>query len=793
VAAWSAGQTAQRGYRELFDSLAGAAGLEVFAPGETAFDPALATGLDSVPGVREAIPIIMGGASIRGPNGQIAVVLVGIRGDEAHPNEAEAWLGTGLASSTGLAPGDCLRLWCPAGPAELTVIPPPAAQASGPASDITVTTSLATAQRLFGLGPKVNRVRLILEEGANSGVVEAEVVRRLPVGLSVRVPAARAEVASGLRAAATQGLVGLTALAIASAGYVVLNSVRMNLLSRLPEMALLRTLGASVSQVEGVFVRQAMLLGLAGSATGVAAGLALVFGITRVVGSVTGVPLNPGRVGWSVLALGLGLGLGLAITAVWLPARGFCRRPPLELFRPLAVKPGSATWDGTGHATASFSLAVAMGMLTASVEDWFPAGWGRELFPLMLVLLLVSVAAWTAPLFPRLLRICEGPASRVFGVEGVLAVRQLGRQPVRTVRTTGVVFVAVTMAVGFGHTVLNTLADIRVWCGRAIPADFLVRGSMPDPGFFLTAFLPEGLGDELTGLDGVKAVDTIAFIPTHIGGEPALVLARTFPADQTLPLDLRGADPTKIRQGLADGGAVIADGLAQSLHARPGDCVMLETPQGRQPVRVVGTATEYAGGGNAIYLDRNAANRLFGPVGVHVFLVTARADSQGPAYNALARFCAQRGLLLQKNQELRRQVDNLTQALTAALWALLALMFAVAGLGVGSMVTVNAREQVREMHLLRAVGMVRRRIRRLAGLQALFLTITGLMPGLAWGVVLTMILARTIQGLWGYRVPLRIEWELIGGVVGMTLFVGVISGLLASTSRPPSSDTGTRR
>ena len=135
----------------------------------------------------------------------------------------------------------------------------------------------------------------------------------------------------------------------------------------------------------------------------------------------------------------------------------------------------------------------------------------------------------------------------------------------------------------------------------------------------------------------------------------------------------------------------------------------------------------------------------------------------------------------------------MTRALTAALWALLALMFAVAGLGVGSMVTVNAREQVREMDLLRAVGMVRRSIRRLAALQALFLTITGLMPGLAWGVVLTMILARTIHGLWGYRVPFRIEWELMGGVVGMTLFVGVISGLLASTSRPTGSETGVRK
>jgi putative ABC transport system permease protein len=783
VAAWSAGHAAQQGYRDLFDGLAGTAALEVFAPGEAPFDPGIAADLERVQGVRTTTPVVQGGASLRGQGGPIPVVLVGVGVGEECPGDGEAHLAPGLAHSAGLKTGDRARLWCPIGPAELVVVVRPGAGGDGPAEHVRVGTSLGMAQRLLGTGTKVNRLRLTLDEGADAEEVAEEVAQRLPPGLSVRVPTARAEVARGLRAAATQGLLGLTALAVAGAGVVVLNSVRVNLFARRAEVALIRTLGASVAQVEGIFLRQALLLGLAGSVIGVVTGSVIVLGINRVAGSIAGAPPAPARLGWEAAALGVGVGVGLALASSWLPARAFCRQPPLELFRPPSAAPGSTAGSWAGHAIASFGLALTLWVLTATAAGRLPIGWGRLLFPPALALLLGSLAGWTAPVFPLLVRACECPAGRAFGVAGVIAVRQLGRRPERTVRTTGVVFVAVTMAVGFGHTVLNTLADVRHWCDRAIPADFLVRGSTPDPGFLLTAALPENLADGLAALGGVEAVDTVTFIPTRVRGEPTLVLARTFPSDRPLPLDLRGGDAVAIRQGLAAGGAVLATGLARSVGAGPGDLVTLETPHGPRPIRVVATVTEYAGGGSALYIDRGTATRLFGPVAVHALLVTARAGQWDRAATALTGFCADRGLLLQTNEDLRRTVDDLTGALTATLWALLSLMFAVAGLGVWNAVAVNAREQARDVELLRAVGMARRRVHLTIGLQAMLVTLGGLLPGVAAGGFLAVILGHTLDGLWGYRVPFRFEFQLMVGVAGMTLLVGLIGGAYPSAAR----------
>ena len=99
----------------------------------------------------------------------------------------------------------------------------------------------------------------------------------------------------GLLAAATQGLAGLTAIAVVAAGSAVVNTVRMNLLTRRGEIATLRTLGASVGQVEGIFFRQALLNGVVGSFIGTAGGWLFAWSMAHAAGVTTGLPLaSPG-------------------------------------------------------------------------------------------------------------------------------------------------------------------------------------------------------------------------------------------------------------------------------------------------------------------------------------------------------------------------------------------------------------------------------------------------------------------------------------------------------------------
>jgi putative ABC transport system permease protein len=367
----------------------------------------------------------------------------------------------------------------------------------------------------------------------------------------------------------------------------------------------------------------------------------------------------------------------------------------------------------------------------------------------------------------------------ISGVEGEVARRQLSRYPARTALTAGVLFVAVVTALAFGQSLLNTLRDLRRWCHRAIPADFLVRASRPDTAFLLATALEDSLGDELARLDGVAAVDRISFLPARVQGRPVLVLARTFDPQRPLPLDLRGGGaPENVRRRLAEGGAVLDVGLARSLGVGPGGRIVLETARGPRELPVAGTATEYAGGGSALYLEWETARRLLSVPGTHAFLVTARPGSIPALAEGLRDFCAARGLLLQSNPELSGEIDHHLARVTAVLWGLMSLAFLVASLGIANTLTLNVRQQARDLAVLRALGMTRPQTGRVVSWQALLLGLAALVPGVGGGVGLAYLLNRATNALNGRQVSFRVDVLLVLGACGLALAVGQLAALL---------------
>ena len=777
VAALAATQAARGHYRELFDSVAGSSALEVYAPGEGGFDPAAAAVLVHVPGIRDATPEVRGTGGLPSWYSSAAVIVRSYRSGDAEkaPGDDEALVPSHLQEAHGLKPGGRLRLWGTTGQADLVVSTPPPS-ALGNAASSCVIVRLATAQHLFGLGERVNVVRVVLEDGADPQAVRSAIESCLPPGLNVREPAGRGDITGGLRAAATQGLTGLTAIALAGSGYIVFGLAQLNLLARRPELALLRTLGASTRQVEGLFFRHALLLGAAGGALGTVSGWLLAWGILGGAGSASGIAIAAPRMSGLAVLLGLGSGVALSICAVWLPARRLCRAAPLDLARAGTVS-GVTRRPGVWITVVSaLGLAVGLWLLADSATSRIALDWGRQLFPLALVLVLAGMTGLVTVRLPGLIARLERPARVIGGIEGVIAVRQLGLRPDRTARTCGVVFVTVTMVVGFGHSVLNTLADVRAWTDRAIPAHLLVRGAPPDPGLVLNVGLPESIGEDLRGMNGVAYVEQIAFLSITVNGNPALLLARTFTTDEPLSIDFRGAAEADIRNGLASGEAVLADGLATQLRVRAGDDVVLDTPSGPRTLRVAGVVTEYAAGGRALYLDWTTATSLFGDSGVHVFLVTL--TDGGSAEQDVARYCASHGLFLERNREFRKTVNDLTRGLTGGLWALLAVMMAVAGLGVANAVAVVAQEQRADVRTLHAIGMSAGRIRRAFRLQTVFLALAGVPGGVLCGIGLAVVLGQAVRGLWGYGVPFQIQWEFLLWNVGNAILIAVTAGFV---------------
>src|SRR5262249_31970412 len=152
------------------------------------------------------------------------------------------------------------------------------------------------------------------------------------------------------------------------------------------------------------------------------------------------------------------------------------------------------------------------------------AQFSADVMPLVLSVLLVGCVLALPLVLGPLLALTHRLLRRPFGVEGVLALRQLERPRTRPVLTAGVPFIGVMVSIGFGTTLLNNVRDIDTWFHNTIPADFLVRRTLPDTGTLSSAALPEGLLEKVRSLEGVEPpVGRLTFVQAVAAGQPVIL------------------------------------------------------------------------------------------------------------------------------------------------------------------------------------------------------------------------------------------------------------------------------
>ena len=198
-------------------------------------------------------------------------------------------------------------------------------------------------------------------------------------------------------------LVGFMALLLGSVG--VASAVHVYVRQRIATVAVLRCFGAKAWRTFGVYLAQALAMGLVGSLAGSLLGVGAQLLIPRVLADFLPVDVTF-SVSWRAIGLGVGIGLGVTVLFTLLPLLSVRRVSPLLALRsayeptreerrdPLrwllygllaagitvfAVIQAPTPWIGVGYAAA---LAVVFGLLAGVarlimvlVRRFFPAGW----------------------------------------------------------------------------------------------------------------------------------------------------------------------------------------------------------------------------------------------------------------------------------------------------------------------------------------------------------------------------------------------------------------------------------
>lgn len=293
------------------------------------------------------------------------------------------------------------------------------------------------------------------------------------------------------------------------------------------------------------------------------------------------------------------------------------------------------------------------------------------------------------------------------------------------------------------------------------PADALARQVAAVPG--VAAVVPV-LGAQLYRLEGDRLADAVFAVGLPTGSRAVFLL-------------LAGED-------LAPGRAVVSRPLAEALRLRPGDTLRLAVldawalgqPRSVRTVRVAGVAEflyDYPGQ-RSLALDLEDLRALVGrPNEASLFLVAARP---GVDETALARAIAQRvpAVSAYSTADLLREIDRRLFYFRQLAGILTGVSLVVAGLLVGTLVTVEVRERLGDWIVLRALGVPRRRI----AAAILALAVVVVVPGGVLGVPLALAVAdgldAILRGLPGFPARLRFfVWDSERAVGGLATLVAV--------------------
>lgn len=795
VAVSLAGATARDAFRDMFDQVGGKAELEVVAAVQGTFDPAPVESTVRVAGVEEVVPVIQTQAALLTERGRSAVLVLGVdperdslvrtydlregvglstQGAEVPDSPvAEASVGVlleaGYAEAQGLAAGGSAKMLTPTGLVDVEVR---GLLSSGGLAAFNggavVVIALDDARALFGL-QGVSSLQVVLSEDASVREVKERLIAALPAGLTAQTPASRGDMAVDTLTATESGLSAVSGLSLVAGAFIILNAFLMSVGERHRQIALLRALGATRRQVTRLLLREALVLGLAGTVLGLALGAAASVALTQGLAGLVGARVPGVAFSWTPFVIGGLLGPVLALVATYVPARRAGRITPLEgLAEGGAEAPGHARrWPAyAGLVLVAVSIAAALGMIRGGL----PLSTASPIFMALLVGCVLVVPLVTGPLS----RLWAALLVPVLGVEGRLAFRQLARHRTRTNLTVGVLFVAVVVAVSMGGSLLTNVRDSADWYDRTIIGDYFVRGVIPDTGTSRAAVIEPRIGDEIAALEGVESVVPFVFVQSRAVDRQIIVLARTFETTP-LPLDMEEGEEVAVLAGLRAGEVVVGTALAKAAGIGVGDSLVVETRAGPVSFSVAGTVTEYTAGGYSLYMDYATAERSFELTGADLYIVTASEGAAAGLGDELTALTGREGLLLQSQADFRLMVDEMINGVLGFLWLLIGMVFVVASLGVVNTLTMNVLEQTREIGLLRAVAMTRRQLRKMILSQALGLAAISLLPGLAVGVAVQYLLNRGTVAVTGLPVGFTFEPVVLVGTFVVALGVSLLS------------------
>ncbi|WP_406304680.1 ABC transporter permease [Streptomyces sp. NBC_00885] len=571
-------------------------------------------------------------------------------------------------------------------------------------------------------------------------------------------------------------LLAFAAIALFVGIFLIANTFTMLVAQRTRELALMRAVGASRRQVKRSVMLEALVVGTLASVIGFVLGIGLATGLRSAMTSFGAkVPAGPLVISPTAVIAALAVGVLVTVLAAWLPARRAAKIPPVAAM-------GSAHLPATTKSLVVRNSIGSVIMLAGMAAIFAGAAMGKDDGRMMIgggaFLALIGIIV-VIPLLSRpVIALARPLLDRVFGVSGKLA----GQNAVRNPRRTG----ATASALSIGLTLVTGLTVIGVTLGQAIDktttdnirADYMV--TMAGGG---------GLDKSaLTALEkakGVSAVSANQATSLQIKDEYHSVSAVT-PGDVEKVFALKPVSGSM--STLGKGQIAVAEKTAKSNGWKAGDTLPVKfgdhSEGGKAETRNLTVGAVYQD--NEFLSPVLVPKSLIAPFETKPYIPEIWVKMDGGASEANEQALVDAlgnspAMSVMDRQDIRNMFGGMINTMLNIMYGLLAMALIIAVLGVINTLAMSVFERQQEIGMLRAIGLDRRKVKRMIRLEAVVISLFGAVIGIGLGSFLAWALGETLKS----EIPeyaLVVPWDRIGIFLLLAGVVGVLAAMWPARS-----------
>ncbi|WP_353174810.1 FtsX-like permease family protein [Delftia acidovorans] len=657
--------------------------------------------------------------------------------------------------------------------------------ASGPPLAVMDIGALQDSLQRWG---QVDRIDVLLAEGATRESLLAE-LRRLPdwpaQALASRPGDDQQRIAEMSRAYRVN-LTVLALVALFTGAFLVFSVLALSVAQRAPQFALLAVLGLTPRQRLGLVLLESLLLGIVGSAAGIALGAGLAWLALHLLGGDLGGGYFAGvqpALQWSAsaaLTFGL-LGVAATVAGGWWPARQAMELPP------------AATLKGQGAGSESAARGLpALLLIAASVALAFVppvAGIPLAAYAAVALLLLGGMAAqpW---LLGQLLRLV--PQSLLRQPLALLPVERARRMRRSTTVAVGGVVASLSLAVALTVMVASFRDSMIAWLDAVLPAPLYLR-TAGSAGRADAAPLPADLAARIAALPGVQRAQPMRSTSLWLSPDrPAVsLLLRPLhgPQGQQLPW-IQG--PVQAPAGSTP--VYVSEAVAQLYGVGPGQewpLLAQALPSEDSRVFVAGIWRDYVRQFGAIAMDWDDYQRLAdgsattaGPTEIAIWPdgddTTTAQQLQARIQSLLTGPGAAQALEFASSGALRERSMRIFDRSFAVTYWLQAVAIGIGLFGIAASFSAQVLARRKEFGLLAHLGLTRRDILAVVAGEGMAWTTAGAIAGSLLGLGVAVILVHVVNPQsFHWTMELSLPWPRLLALAASVIAAGTLTAWLA--------------